>query len=343
MLELDGSLGEGGGQVLRSALTLAILTGRSFRLRRIRAGRPRPGLARQHLAALRAAAAVGAARVEGDALGATEVTFEPRAVVSGDHRFAVGGAGSATLVLQTVLLPLLTAPASSTLVIEGGTHNPWAPPFDFVDRVFAPLVARTSARLELKLDRHGFYPAGGGKLRARIDPAELLAPFAHERRGELFRVTATAIVAGLPAHIAERELRVVRRRLGLAARDCRLLELDPRRGPGNVVMVEVEGEHARELFTAFGDKGVRAETVAEIVAAETEAYLDLDVPVGPHLADQLLLLLAVAGGSFVTGELSSHARTHADVIRAFLPVDIEAVPLGDGRTQVVLRPGVAGA
>lgn len=337
MLEIDGSLGEGGGQVLRSALALAIVTGRPFRLHRIRAGRPRPGLSRQHLAAVRAAATVGDARVEGADLGASEITFEPHGVVAGDHRFEVGSAGSATLVLQTVLLPLLTASAPSLLVIEGGTHNQWAPPFDFVDRVVAPLVARAGARLDLKLDRHGFYPAGGGKLRARISPSASLVPVTHDSRGEVRQIIATAVVAGLPVHIAERELRVVRRRLALSRGNCRTLELDPRRGPGNVVMVEVEGEHACELFTAFGAKGVRAETVAETAAEQTEGYLRLDVPVGPHLADQLLLLLAVAGGSFVTGELSSHARTNAEVIRAFLPVTIEEENLGGSRMRVAVR------
>jgi len=343
MLELDGSLGEGGGQVLRSALSLAIVTGRPFRLRRIRAGRPRPGLARQHLAAVRAAAAVGDARVEGDALGATEITFEPRGIVAGDHSFAVGSAGSATLVLQTVLLPLLTAPSPSTLVIEGGTHNPWAPPFDFVERVLAPLVAGTGARLDLKLDRHGFHPAGGGKLRALIRPTAKLVPLVHEVRGEVRRVTATAVVAGLPAHVAERELKVLRRRLALPAKDCRAVEVDPRHGPGNLAMVEVEAAGACELFTAFGEKGVRAETVAETVAAEVEDYLGADVPVGRRLADQLMLLLVPGGGSFVTGELSSHARTNAEVIGAFLPGAVAVASLGAGRTRVVVGSGAARA
>ena len=343
MLELDGNAGEGGGQILRSALSLSILTGRPFRLRTIRARRSRPGLARQHVAAVRAAATISGARVEGATLGATEIVFEPRGVVTGDYRFDVGSAGSATLVLQTVLLPLLTAPEPSMLVIEGGTHNPWAPPFEFVERVFAPLIARMGARLDVKLDRHGFHPAGGGKLHAHIEPAERLRPLTHERRGEIRRITATAVLAGLPAHVAEREIRVLKRRLGLHRRDCGTVELEPRRGPGNVVMVEVEAEHARELFTAFGEKGVRAEDVAESVARETEDYLRVDAPVGKHLADQLLLLLAVPGTSFVTGELSPHARTNAEVIRAFLPVTIEEQAVGDGGVRVTVRAETDGA
>src|SRR5687767_13803626 len=162
MIELDGSEGEGGGQILRSALALAIVRGEPLAIHSIRAKRKRTGLLRQHLTAVHAARAVGAARVVGDALGSTELRFEPSGVVHGEHHFAVGTAGSATLVLQTVLWPLLVAPGESTVVVEGGTHNPLAPPFEFLARVLAPLVRRMGAELELELVRAGFYPAGGG-------------------------------------------------------------------------------------------------------------------------------------------------------------------------------------
>ena len=164
-MTVDGSKGEGGGQVLRTALALSLVSGQPFRIDRIRAGRAKPGLMRQHLTAVRAAAAIGQARVSGDHIGSTELAFTPSRVAGGDYTFAVGSAGSATLVLQTVLLPLLLARESSRLTLEGGTHNPWAPPFDFLTRAFLPLVNRMGGRARASLIRPGFYPAGGGRLR----------------------------------------------------------------------------------------------------------------------------------------------------------------------------------
>src|SRR6185369_8211050 len=174
MIALDGSQGEGGGQILRSALALSLVTGTPFRIDNIRARRARPGLMRQHLTAVEAAAAVGAARTSGAALGSRSLTFAPTTVKAGEHTFSVGTAGSATLVLQTVLPSLLTADRPSSLVLEGGTHNPSSPPFDFLAKAFLPIVAGMGAQVEATLERPGFYPAGGGRFRVTVAPAKAL-------------------------------------------------------------------------------------------------------------------------------------------------------------------------
>ncbi len=333
VIAIDGSVGEGGGQILRSALALSLITGRPFRMEHIRAGRSRPGLQRQHLAAVRAAAAVGEADVCGDALGCQTLTFVPRGVRSGDHTFSTGTAGSCTLVLQTVLLPLLGAGAPSRLTLEGGTHNPWAPPFEFLELAFLPLLVRMGARVTVRLGSHGFYPAGGGRLDVRIEPSAL-TPLELGARGALLRRRAVAVVSRLPRHIAERELEAVRLRLGLGEGETSVREVASP-GPGNVVIVELECEHVTEVCTAFGQKGVSAERVGAEVAGEASAYLEAGVPVGAHLADQLLLPLAVAGGGgFATLAPTSHTRTNAEVVQRFLDTIVTMTEIDGGRFEV---------
>jgi RNA 3'-terminal phosphate cyclase (ATP) len=322
-LVIDGSFGEGGGQILRTALALSLVTGRPFRIERIRARRAKPGLRAQHLAAVRAAAQIGCASLDGAEVGSQDVSFAPGAIRTGEHSFAVGTAGSATLVLQTVLPALLTAGQPSHLVLEGGTHNPLAPPVDFLARAFLPLVERMGPHVSLQLERHGFYPAGGGRCVATIEPVPALARLDLIERGAVRAVTARALVSRLPAGIAERELSVVARRLSLDAAACHAETIDDSPGPGNAVLVTVESEGVTEVFTAFGEKGLRAETVAENAAAQARDYLVAEVPVGPRLADQLLVPMALAGGgSFRTVEPTPHTRTNASVIQRFLDVSV---------------------
>jgi len=338
MLTIDGSRGEGGGQILRSSLALALATGTPFRIERIRAGRARPGLMRQHLTALEAATAVGDASVEGAAIGSREVVFRPGRVRAGTYRFAVGTAGSAGLVLQTVLLPLATAGAPSALALEGGTHNPHAPPFDFLAGAFLPLLRRMGARVEARLERAGFYPAGGGRMAIEIGEALALTPLDLPTRGTTLRRRARALVSRLPRQIGDRELAVVRSRLGWAADELEVVVLgEGMAGPGNVLLLEIESAHVTEVFTGFGEVGVRAEAVAEQAAQEARSYLAADVPVGPHLADQLLLPLALAGGGrFRTVPLTRHATTNIEVIRQFLGRSIDVAPVGDRAVEVTV-------
>src|SRR5688572_20326178 len=201
MLTIDGSMGEGGGQILRSALALSVITGTPFRIANIRANRDRPGLRRQHTTAVRAAAQICGGDVVGAEVDSRELTFRPGKVAPGDYTFDIGSAGSTTLVLQTVLPPLLLAGGPSTLVLEGGTHNPGGPPADFVERVFLPVINRMGPRVQLALERPGFAPAGAGRLIVAIEPAARLQPVTLNERGKLIRRRARVVVAGLPRTI----------------------------------------------------------------------------------------------------------------------------------------------
>jgi RNA 3'-terminal phosphate cyclase (ATP) len=338
-ITIDGSTGEGGGQMLRTALALSLVTGKPVRIENVRAGRQRPGLMRQHLTAVRAAAAVGDAEVEGATLGSTSVDFRPRVLRPGRHEFAVGTAGSTTLVLQTVLLPLLLASAPSEVVIEGGTHNTQAPPFDFLARAFLPLLARMGAKVDLRLERAGFYPAGGGRIVAAIEPVSRLVPLELFARGEIRRTGARALLANLPHGIGIRELDIVRKRLAWPGDTLVVEANDEAPGPGNVLLLEIESDHVTEVFTGFGQPNVRAEAVAERVVAEAREYLASGAPVGIHLADQLLLPLALAGaGGFRTLAVTPHTTTNADVIRRFLdvPIRMREMDGSDGPVEIVV-------
>lgn len=329
MLNIDGSMGEGGGQILRSSLALSLCLCTPFRISNIRRARDKPGLRRQHLAAVQAAAALGEADVEGAELGSQALSFVPRRLRAGEHHFAIGTAGSTTLVLQTVLPALLTAQAPSRLVLEGGTHNPHAPPFDFLDLAFLPLINRMGPKIIARLERPGFYPAGGGLIHVEIKPAARLQPLDLLERGRILRQYASAVVANLPAQIAQRELQVIGEQLGLDAGQLELRVARTAKGPGNVVTVIVQSQHVTEVFTGFGERGVRAETVAARVVKDVQRYLSARVPVGEHLADQLLLPFALAGGgSYLTLAPSSHAATNIAVIGAFLDTRIACEKIG---------------
>lgn len=336
MIEIDGAHGEGGGQILRSSLSLSLATGRPFRIERIRAGRKRPGLMRQHLAAVRAAAAVGAAEVEGDEIGSQTLAFSPGTVAPGEWRFAVGTAGSATLVLQTVLPALLTANGSSTLVLEGGTHNPFAPPFDFLERSFLPVVNRMGPTVTAVLEARGFHPAGGGRFRVHVTPVGRLAPLDLLDRGEAVERSVRAIVADVPDHVADRELGYLQQRLAWPA-DCfhrEVIRGGP--GPGNVVVMTLAFAHVTEVITGFGARDRRAEGVADAVLQDYRRYAAGTAPVGEHLADQLMLPVALArAGRFRCLGLSAHARTQIDVIARFSDVPITTEEPGPGQGVVV--------
>jgi RNA 3'-terminal phosphate cyclase (ATP) len=335
MLNIDGSEGEGGGQILRTSLALSLVTLSPVRITSIRKGRSRPGLLRQHLTALRAAAEVGSAEVSGAELGSTEVVFRPTAASPGAYTFRVGSAGSATLVLQTVLPALLRASGPSALTLEGGTDNPMAPPFDFLANAYLPLVQRMGPRIEAELDARGFYPAGGGRFRVTVEPVKELARLDLLERGAILGKRAVATVANIPPSIALRELAAAEAILGWE-RACfqpRVLKNAP--GPGNVLTITIESEHVTEVVTGFGEKGVRAEVVAERAAREARDYLDAGVPVGEHLADQLILPMALAGrGSFRTVAPSSHTRTHLLLLQQILGARIRAEPLGEKAWQI---------
>ncbi len=334
MLTIDGSLGEGGGQVLRTCLALSLITGTAFRMEKIRAGRRRPGLLRQHLTAVQAARDVCGGEVSGDVIGSSELTFQPGPLRSGDYAFAVGTAGSACLVVQTVLPALMRLPQPSTLRVEGGTHNPAAPPFDYLERVFFPMLGRLGFGARGELVRHGFYPAGGGVCTVSIAPPGELRPLSLTSRGAIRERRAECLLSRIPFAVAERELQTLLGTLGWSSNEGHPVMVKTSPGPGNVLSAEIEAEQIRERFSAFGVKGLPAEQVAQNLAAEVSSYLASDAPVGPHLADQLLLPLALAkGGELVTtAPLTGHTLTQAETIARFLEARIS---LGEPRNGMV--------
>lgn len=338
VLIVDGSRGEGGGQIVRSSLALSAIIGQPIQIDNVRAGRRKPGLLRQHLTALRATAAIASAEISGDAVGSPTVRFAPGQIRGGEYHFQVGTAGSTMLVLQTILAPLLTAADPSSVVLEGGTHNPQAPPFDFIERAYLPLVRRMGGQVDVELERPGFYPAGGGRVRLQVQPG-VLRPIELLERGEQQRVAARAVVSALADEIAKREVKALRKKLPWPT-ECFAVErvADPR-GPGNIILAEVESEHVCEVFSSCGVHGLPSETVAATVARQVRRYLKHDAPVGPYLTDQLLLPMALAGGGcFRTMGLSRHATTHIELIEQLLGRSVTTSEVADGR-GVLVRVG----
>lgn len=325
MISIDGSQGEGGGQILRTALALSLVTGREFRIHNIRAGRRKPGLLHQHLAAVKAAVRVGAAETRGAELGSAELLFAPQSINPGRYRFDVGTAGSCTLVLQTVLPSLLTATDRSEIIVEGGTHNPAAPPFDFLAKCFIPIINRMGPRVTARLERPGFYPAGGGRIVVAVEPTPALSPIELTERGPIKNRRARALVAMLPREIAGRELRTLAGMLHWDSESLEVEMIDNSFGPGNAIVVEIESEALTEVITGFGRRGIRGEQVATETAESVRRYIDANVPVGRHLADQLLLPMALAGGGrFRTLSPTSHTLTNIAVLRRFVEVSVDA-------------------
>ncbi len=343
MLTIDGSQGEGGGQIVRSSLALSLVTGKPVTIERVRAGRRKPGLGRQHLKAVQAARKISKARVDGAELGSSRIVFQPGRVKAGNYSFRIATAGSTTLVLQTVLPALMIADGVSTITLEGGTHNPFAPPYDFLAKAYLPLLARMGPQVKANLERPGFYPAGGGKFTVEVAPVEKLGRLELIERGEIAARRVWAVVANLPGHIAERECRTIAKKTGWDVSCFEIHEIADSPGPGNVVMIEIESTNVTELFTGFGERGVRAETVAARVLDSALRYADVNVPIGENLADQLMLPLGIGayqrtgGGVFRTLAPSQHSMTHIQVLKAFLDIKIRIQE--DGCDDCTVRIG----
>jgi len=340
LIELDGSTGEGGGQILRTGLALSMCTGRPMAIQRIRAKRPKPGLMRQHLTCVQAAVAVCSGKVEGAELGSQTLVFEPGQVRAGDYAFNVGTAGSCTLVLQTVLPALMLCADPSRVSLSGGTHNPMAPPFHFLERSFAPLLRRLGVGLDLELRRLGFYPAGGGEISALVQPAAGgLQPFDLTDRGPVQEAYAECFAPALPSSVAVRELAALERALGWSGEQLRTPAVRQNEGPGNALLATMAYAHVSEVVTVFGEKGVSAEQVAGALVKEVRVYQASGGALGQHLADQWMLPLALAvverGGtaSFTCTEMTEHAATNIGVIEKFLPVRFDVAP-GDASSCV---------
>ena len=322
LITIDGSYGEGGGQVLRTALTLSMVTGIPFEIKKIRANRSKPGLLRQHLTAVNAATQISQAQTKGAELGAQSLSFRPGTIRGGDYRFAIGTAGSCMLVLQTILPALWFADGTSTVEVSGGTHNRAAPPADFLINTWCPVMSRMGVQQTVQLKRHGFFPAGGGQMHARVTPIpDALQSLELTERGQHCSTLAEVRIAGLAENIAHREREQVL--ADLPSIESIVTRLPSNLGPGNVVIVTVQQENLDLVFCGFGDKKIKAESVASNAVRQAKTYLASHAAADEYLADQLLLPMALAGsGSFTSNMLSSHFHTNVEIIRKFLPVEI---------------------
>ncbi|MHB1422875.1 MAG: RNA 3'-terminal phosphate cyclase [Gemmataceae bacterium] len=325
ILELDGSFGEGGGQILRTSLSLSLLTGRAFHLRNVRAGRPKPGLQPQHLMSVRAAATIGQAQTRGASLSSSDLVFEPGEVRAGKYRFDVGTAGATGLVLHTLYLPLaLRGESPSELTLIGGTHVLASPCFHFLDITWRRYLELCGLRVRLRMNRPGFYPRGGGAVEAIIEPCPQLHGIRLDKR-ERVSASGFSAVAGLDASIARRQARRAASRLRQYGLEAELREETWPGGPGTVLAVELDTAPVPTLFFAVGARGKPAERVADEAVDRVIAYLKAgDALVDSHSGDQLVLPLSLAEGpsEYRVAEVTRHLTTNIAVIRRFLNRDI---------------------
>jgi RNA 3'-phosphate cyclase len=325
-LSIDGSLGEGGGQILRTSLALALITGRPFTLKNIRSRRAKPGLMAQHLKAVEAARVIGKAKVEGDRLGSQSLVFEPTGLSCGDFHFDIGTAGSTSLVLQTILPPLSFATASSTVALSGGTHVLWSPCFHFLEMHWLHYMRKIGFDIRMALETAGFYPRGGGRVLAMVRPASRLSPLCLTNRGPLKRIRGISAVANLNYSIAERQKLQAVKRLNDVSRaiEIAILRLSSP-SKGSLLLLLAEFENSQCCFYGLGALGKPAESVADEAVNEFFGFLATDGAIDHYLSDQLVLPLALATGvsQIRTSKVTQHLTTNAEIVKMFIPVSIE--------------------
>lgn len=346
MIEIDGSEGEGGGQVLRTCLSLSALTGRPFQISNIRAGRKNPGLRPQHLTTVHALAALCTADTRGAALNSQTLTFIPRSTpVAGEYDFNVadaaagGSAGSITLIFQAMLIPLLFAQEPSSLRLRGGTHVPYSPPYHFINNVFQPAISQLGVAISTTLKAWGWYPRGQGEITAIINPQPELKSFDLSTIKKTKNVYGVAAVTNLPSHIPQRMAQRATKLLSdndLVPKITPIREKGAAPGAGIFLWTDLAG------FSSLGRPGLAAEKVAESAVADCLAFIENRVTVGPYLADQLLLPLALSAGrsSFTTNNLTSHTITNAQLLRRWLDVEID-IGGTPGKTGYVTIEGIS--
>ncbi len=327
VIEIDGSFGEGGGQILRTSLSLSALSGLPFRIFNLRKARQKPGLRAQHLACVRAAKQVCGARCEGDTIGSLELAFEPGQIKPGHYSFNIGTAGSTMLVFQTLLPILAGGDGISDLILTGGTHNPMSPPFDFVKECFRPMVKELGVSFEIELIRPGFYPRGGGEVRARVHLGknfEKAKPLSMDSEIDWGEPVVEILLANLPMHIAERERDEILKSLRISQDKVEFKFPPGESGPGNVVFIRYQAGSRTEIFTGFGEKGKRAESVARDVCRDAKNFSRSRATLDARLADQALIYLATGpGGKFLTNRITEHLRTNIHVIQKFHNISSE--------------------
>ena len=321
LIAIDGAQGEGGGQVLRTALALSAVTGQGFEIARIRERRARPGLRPQHLAAVRAASLVCQAKVGGAYDGSPDLRFEPGALTSGRFRFEIATAGAASLVLQTIVAPLATTAEGGHVEVTGGTHVPSSPSYHYLAHHWAAVVARLGLRPRFELARAGFYPPGGGEIRGEVPPWPRPAALSLESRGALVEIIGTSGAGKIKGEVARRQADAAHDRLWEARRlESRWEVLDvPAASPGSFLLLEAVFEESRAAFGFLGERGVRAEVLGDRAARTLLAFLETDAAVDPHLADQLAVPIAISGGGgrVSTNVVTAHLETVAAVVTRF--------------------------
>jgi len=340
LIEIDGAKGEGGGQILRSVLTLSLVTGKPCRLKNIRAKRSRPGLQPQHLQAVRAATIVSNAQVTGDTLGSQRLLFIPDRVQPGQYCFDIGTAGATSLVLQAVYLPLVFTGIPSTITIIGGTHVPLSPCFHYLDWQWCRFLAAADVRLALNMERAGFYPRGGGIIHATVHPTSAIKPLRLRERGKLLRIQGLSAVANLNRQIAERQSAKALQRLAEYRSQCHIaIAHFPALGKGTLLVLLAQFEHTQACFFALGAPGKPAERVADEAAGALLQFLAANGAVEPFLADQLLLPLSFAREESILtiSRVTRHLLSNAEIIRNFLPVTLDIKDLGK-TGSVRIRP-----
>jgi RNA 3'-terminal phosphate cyclase (ATP) len=341
MIEIDGSIGEGGGQVLRSSLALSLLTGQDLHIYNIRARRSNPGLQPQHIMSVQGAAQVGHADTEGASLKSTTLIFRPKGVFPGRFRFDIGTAGAASLVLQTIFLPLSRASVTSSVTITGGTHVPMSPSFHYLDLHWLPFMRRLGFSADLSLIEAGFYPRGGGKIQATIRPTMEVTPLQLTERGNLRQIRGISAVANLDRKIAERQRSQVLHRLGARypLNDLRIHQMASR-FKGTLLLLLAEFDYSQACYFSLGALGKPAERVADEAVDALLDFLDSDGAVDQYLADQLLLPLSLSHepSRFTTSRITNHLLTNAKVIQSFVPVTIVMQQEMDEPASVLIQP-----
>ncbi len=323
MLEIDGNFGEAGGQILRTALSLSCVLKKSFRMFNIRKGRKKPGLMPQHLTCVHALALISGASARGDAIGSTELLFEPGERKPGDYFFDIGTAGSTSLLLQAILPPLIFAKEGSRITLTGGTHVPFSPPYQFISDIFAPMLSRLGIRVQTSIVNYGFYPKGGGKITAEVTPCGKLNALSFIDRGEIKEVSGISAVSSLPMSIADRQRKAALQiidKSGLKA-EIETLEVTSY-SPGTFVFLESKTKDCIAGFSSLGERGKKAETVGEEAARELLDYFSSHACLDLHLTDQIVLYLALANGRsvFTTASITDHLLTNLWVIEKFLGI-----------------------
>jgi RNA 3'-terminal phosphate cyclase (ATP) len=324
MIEIDGSYGEGGGQILRTALSLSCLLKKPFRIFNIRKGRKKQGLMPQHLTSVRSAQLLSGAEVIGDQKGSTELLFSPKEVKGGDFFFDIGTAGSTSLVLQTLIPSLVFLRQKTTITLKGGTHTPFSPSFHYLVEVFTPFLKRMGIKIQLTIESYGFYPKGGGKVRADMFPVEEIKPLRIMERGKFLRLIGYSGVGNLPLSIAERQRNAMIEKIYSQIKDLKcpvdmeLLDVSTP-GQGTFIFLLSESENSIAGFTSLGERGKRAEAVGEDVATEFLRYYSTDAALDSHISDQIVLYLSICKEEsvFTTSCITQHLMTNLWVIGLF--------------------------